>query len=112
MLCVTLKYGDILKIGDSEIYVQKYSSNQVRFYVEADKSLKIERMDMNYLTQSGFRHLSKEDQDALILKVQTEFKKNLVKCKLLSEAESKTAKDLNVSKSIVIDNTSKRKLGL
>jgi sRNA-binding carbon storage regulator CsrA len=43
-LTVTIKYGDIITIGDAIITIDKYRGNQVRVSVEAPKELRVERI--------------------------------------------------------------------
>jgi sRNA-binding carbon storage regulator CsrA len=43
-LTVTIKFGDIITIGDAIITIDKYRGNQVRVSVEAPKELRVERI--------------------------------------------------------------------
>lgn len=43
-LCITLKYGDLVKVGDAILMVERYASNQIRVNIEAPKKVKIERI--------------------------------------------------------------------
>lgn len=43
-LCLTLRFKDLVKIGDAIVMVEKYGSNQIRINIEAPMSTKIERI--------------------------------------------------------------------
>lgn len=43
-LCVTIKYGDLVKVGDAFVMVEKYGSNQIKVMIDAPKQVKIERI--------------------------------------------------------------------
>lgn len=42
-LVLTLKYGEMLKIGDAEICVRQHNGNQIKIMVSAPKDVKILR---------------------------------------------------------------------
>lgn len=45
MLCITIKEGEQFTIGETMLFVKKYSSNSYRVYIQAPKSLKISRSE-------------------------------------------------------------------
>lgn len=58
-LCITLKYGDIVKIGDTELYVEKYSGSQVRLQINAPKDLKVTRKEKDKKYEKANQLLNK-----------------------------------------------------
>lgn len=104
MLCITIKEGEQFFIGETVVFVKKYSSNSYRVYIQADKSLKISRSEDLALSTVQFKNLPQSQQQEIITKIQETYKKNILLCKSQTETEQKTAKDLGVSIALVVDH--------
>lgn len=104
MLCITIKEGQQFFIGETVLFVKKYSSNSYRVYIQADKSLKISRGEDLALSTIQFKHLPLDQQNELINKIRESYKKNASLSKTQTEAEKATAKELNVSLALITEH--------